>query len=87
VGYTLRVTTRVPYNGFIIEARVRELSNDLGWTWDFSIEKHDGQAVTVTPFFHQQLATQSTEESALAVAVAHAKKKIDDGFQLPLTGA
>ena len=82
------MTERVPYKGFIIEARVGELSSDRGWAWDFSIEKHDGQGVTVTPFFHQTFVSEPTAERALEIAVAHGKKKIGEGLiQLPLTGA
>lgn len=71
---------RVEYKGFIIDARAWELPNSLGWTYTFSIEKHDGQGVTDTPFFHKQPPIQPDAEGALALAIAHAKKKIDDGF-------
>lgn len=68
------------YKGFVIDARSFQLKNDMGWDSSFELVKHDGASVTINPFTLK--ATFKTEAEAIAAAVAHGKKKIDDGFSI-----
>jgi hypothetical protein len=75
---------RENYGGFVIEARSSELQNNLGWDSMFTLEKHDGQGVTVTTFYLPN--PYGSEEEGIAAALAHGRKKIDDGFSPPDSG-
>jgi hypothetical protein len=67
------------YKGLVIEARSLQLQNDLGWASVFEIRKHNERDGTViTPFTLR--AAFDSEAEAVDVALAHARKKIDEGF-------
>jgi hypothetical protein len=68
------------YKGFVIDARSFELKDDMGWDSRFDLVTHDGAGVTETPFTLE--ATFKTEAEAIAAALAHGRKKIDDGFSI-----
>jgi hypothetical protein len=67
------------YKDFYIDARSRPMGGRLGWNSMFSIENHEtGGAPVITPFY---LTTYfPTQEKAIEAALAHGRKKIDDGF-------
>jgi hypothetical protein len=66
------------YNGFVIEARSSELRGNLGWDSMFELRKDDEASIVITRFQLEGVFT--TGEKALASALAHGRKKIDDGF-------
>jgi hypothetical protein len=66
------------YKGFVIEARSSELRDSLGWDSKFELRKDDGASIVITPFYLEKL--YATEDEALTSAIAHGRKKIDDGF-------
>jgi hypothetical protein len=66
------------YKGYIIEARSSELRGGLGWNSNFNIRKDDGASIVITPFYLENVFV--TEDEALTSALAHGRKKVDDGF-------
>jgi hypothetical protein len=69
---------RENYKGHVIEAMTFELRDKPGFVSELFIEKHDGEGVTVTQFYVQQVF--KSNESALQVTVLAGRHKVDVGY-------
>ena len=69
---------RQAYKGHVIEAMSFELRDNAGFVSQLFIEKHDGEAVTVTQFFVPGVFV--SDEAALQATVLAARRKVDTGY-------
>jgi hypothetical protein len=69
---------RENYKGHVIEAMTFELRDKPGFVSELFIEKHDGEGVTVTQFYVQQIFKNN--QSALQATVLAGRHKVDVGY-------